>query len=210
MRFLKDNKYFFFVLAFLPFSLAYLDGPVTAWVREFHRQQTLVVSVLSLFGKAVAVALEPAIVICSLLVLAWGWHYKRRSSFELGRALLISYICSGIMVQALKHLIGRARPRLTDVVLFIGPTLKGGYDSFPSGHTTVAFCFAYALSQYLPRYRFISYALAAAAGMARIESTSHFISDVVAGAAVGVITGKLIFAYLLPRLSARGAAAAAP
>lgn len=209
MRFLKDNKFFFVVLVFLPFSLAYLDRPITAWVREFHLQQTLTVGVLSLFGKAVAVALEPAIVVCSLLVLAWGWHYRHRRSFELGRALLISYACSGILVQILKHLFGRARPRVTDAVVFIGPSLKSGFDSFPSGHTTVAFCFAYALSQYLPRHRHLWYAMAAAAGMARIESTSHFLSDVAAGAAVGVITGKVIFAYIIPRLAARDSAVTA-
>jgi undecaprenyl-diphosphatase len=161
-------------------------------------------------SKALAVAEEPVIVACSLLVLAWGWYYRRRRTFEMGRALLISYACSGILVQILKHLFGRARPRVTDAVLFTGPTLQGGYDSFPSGHTTVAFCCAYALSQYLPRHRHLWYAMAVVAGMARIESASHFFSDVAAGAAMGVITGKIIFAYVIPRLAGRDAAAAAP
>jgi undecaprenyl-diphosphatase len=76
--------------------------------------------------------------------------------------------------------------------MFIGPTLEGGYDSFPSGHVTVVFCFIYIFSQHFPRYRVIFYMFAVIVGFERVEDYSHFLSDVFAGAVVGLILGKFL------------------
>lgn len=96
---------------------------------------------------------------------------------------------------------GRARPRLTDDLVFIGPSLKGVYDSFPSGYTAVVFCLAYILSQHFPKYRFIFYIFAFMVGFERLEDISHFLSDVLAGGIVGIIVGKLLSVKLIERES---------
>lgn len=111
--------------------------------------------------------------------------------------MFIGFISSGILVQVLKHLIGRARPRITEDLLFVGPSLKGGYDSFPSGHTTVAFCLAYILSQHFPKHRFLFYIFGFMVGFERVEDLSHFSSDVLAGAIVGIIVGRLLSVRIL-------------
>jgi membrane-associated phospholipid phosphatase len=64
--------------------------------------------------------------------------------------------------------------------------------SFPSGHTATAFAFAVGLSWVFPRGRFLFYTLATLAGIQRLVSNSHWPSDVLAGAAVGLLCGCLV------------------
>jgi membrane-associated phospholipid phosphatase len=77
---------------------------------------------------------------------------------------------------------------------------SGDWDcSFPSGHTTMAFAAAsftsFVFCTYFPdsAWRFPvvigSYSLAAATGILRLASGNHFITDVLAGAALGTVIG---------------------
>lgn len=82
------------------------------------------------------------------------------------------------------------------------PTDTDWYASFPSGHTTVAFAAAtfgsvlfatyYPTSPYLVPVIAGSYAVAALTGSFRIFAGQHFLTDVLAGAAIGAACGYLI------------------
>ncbi len=190
MQFLRENKILIWCSAIFVTLLFYFDKPVAIWVRTLHDRKS------AMFVRYFDIPLYflthgSTLIIIACLFFVAGLFYGRRF-IETGKALSASFLVSGISAQVLKHLFGRARPRLTDDLIFVGPSLRGGYDSFPSGHTTVAFCFAYTLSRYFPKYRSIFYFLAIIIGISRIESTSHFSSDVVAGAAVGLILGRLL------------------
>ena len=190
MQFLRENKILIWCSAIFVTLLFYFDKPVAIWVRTLHDRKS------AMFVRYFDIPLYflthgSTLIIIACLFFVAGRFYGRRF-IETGKALSASFLVSGISAQVLKHLFGRARPRLTDDLIFVGPSLRGGYDSFPSGHTTVAFCFAYTLSRYFPKYRSIFYFLAIIIGISRIESTSHFSSDVVAGAAVGLILGRLL------------------
>jgi membrane-associated phospholipid phosphatase len=57
--------------------------------------------------------------------------------------------------------------------------------SFPSGHATLAFAAAAALSYAFPRLRFVFIPLAALTAVARVVQQAHFWSDALMGAALG-------------------------
>lgn len=74
-----------------------------------------------------------------------------------------------------------------------------GFNSFPSGHTAMAFLGAEILYQEYkhlsPWYGIGGYLAASAVGAMRIYNNRHWLSDVVAGAGVGIVSAKL--AYLI-------------
>ncbi|MEO0150421.1 MAG: phosphatase PAP2 family protein [candidate division WOR-3 bacterium] len=105
---------------------------------------------------------------------------------------LKSFLISGSTVLGLKYIFGRARPYTDEGSLsFKTFNLNNDYQSFPSGHTIIAFTTASYLSSQLNN-KFISvlsYSLAIGVGMARIYKDQHWFSDVIAGAVLGIIIG---------------------
>lgn len=195
MRFLKDNK--IVVSGLLGVAVVELvlflrfDTVVVLWAKDLHRISGAY-SILGIVDPLMNVISNGATLIAAAFLLYAIGRLKKPSLYPFGKSLLIGLLSAGISVQVLKHLIGRARPRLTDSVIFIGPSLKSGYDSFPSGHSTLAFCLAYVASRYYPRYSAAFYLFAITVALYRIDCLAHFPSDVLAGAVVGLSVGKLI------------------
>lgn len=81
-----------------------------------------------------------------------------------------------------------------------------GYTSFPSGHTAEAFASAEFLRQEYkdisPWYGYAGYAVAATTGYLRMYNNKHWLSDVVAGAGVGILSTKLAY-WLYPKIQHR-------
>lgn len=104
------------------------------------------------------------------------------------------FITSGVTEQA-KTIFGRDRPKNT------------ANDSFPSGHTSQAFCAAAITAKNLKLYRMSKtkkmainismYTLAYGTAWARVESQNHYPSDVLAGAALGNFIGIFLREILL-------------
>lgn len=63
--------------------------------------------------------------------------------------------------------------------------------SFPSGHTCLAFATAAALAIFIPRWRVGFFVIAAGVGLERLLEDAHYLSDVVAGAGLGVFAAML-------------------
>lgn len=116
-------------------------------------------------------------------------------------------VMASVAAQSLKLVTGRTRPR-------DDPDLSGddfaplsGDDGFPSGHTAAAFAFATSLGDAIQRpwARVGLYALATGTAWARVAQEAHWLSDVVAGAAVGILSAKFasgrrtIFGVRAPR-----------
>jgi membrane-associated phospholipid phosphatase len=95
----------------------------------------------------------------------------------------------------LKWVAGRRRPvagiEPFDLAPFVGgfAGLFGAEKNlcFPSGHAALAFANASALAVCLPRYRWLFYAVATLVAAERVAENAHYVSDAVAGAAVGLL-----------------------
>jgi membrane-associated phospholipid phosphatase len=92
----------------------------------------------------------------------------------------------------LKKATGRLRP---DETLDRGQWGRSG-NSFPSDHVAAIFAAAQVLSDRLPvekqALRWTAYGLAGATALARIQGNNHWLSDTVAGAALGMATGRFV------------------
>ena len=144
-------------------------------------------------------ALSGLLVVTSLLLQRRG-HGRRRDvalAHLGGRAFFVLAVnaVAGILSQVLKHLFGRARPKLIDMV---GPfhfdfmPWDATFASFPSGHSITAFCTAVALGYFMPRLRWPLLFVALLVAMSRVIIGAHYPSDVLAGAAIGVGTALLM------------------
>jgi len=97
---------------------------------------------------------------------------------------------AGLLDQVLKNLLCRARPSAAAAGAFFStfPCFPAPYAlaSFPSGHAATGFALATVLSQWYPKWTAAWLALAAVVGWSRIALGSHFPSDVLGGAVLGV------------------------
>ena len=73
----------------------------------------------------------------------------------------------------------------------LGEALDHSVQSFPSGHTATAVGLAIGLSRLYPRGKWLFSFFAVLAGMQRIQVGVHYLSDTLAGAALGCLVGAI-------------------
>lgn len=98
---------------------------------------------------------------------------------------------SWILAEASKHLFDRARPH--DSGMGIAPLVKTpSSSSFPSGHSATAAAGAISLSAAYPALAPIFAAVGLTTMFSRVYLGVHYPSDVLAGAAIGVVCAVLL------------------
>jgi undecaprenyl-diphosphatase len=112
----------------------------------------------------------------------------RRSARPFVLVLLADAAAWGLS-SAVKAVVGEHRPRGFDPLMAMPRS-----SSFPSGHAAISFACATVLSALVPRAAPAFVALAAAIAYSRLYVGVHWPLDVVAGAALGVITALLLLA----------------
>lgn len=97
-----------------------------------------------------------------------------------------SYLTSALITLATKHAVNRKRP-FADYPFIIRRADENTWLSFPSGHTSSAFCTATSLSLRYRKWYIIApaYIFATSVAWARMYQGVHYPSDVLAGAIVG-------------------------
>jgi len=162
-------------------------------------------------AKAFDAAGDPGVLVASVLMYGAGrvGHAPRlaRIGLHAGEAIVVS----GVTTSLLKAVAGRQRPYVVsgDADDFTPFHVGGGHTSFPSGHTTVAFAFASAVTADLAtgssRAAWIGgtilYGGAGLVGLARMYDDKHWASDVVLGAGIGTLAGveTVAFSRVHPR-----------
>lgn len=116
-----------------------------------------------------------------------------------GRMLIQSLVYSGTLTMGLRYLLGRTRPfssKTGSQYEFTWFQSKGDTQSFPSGHTVVAFATSTILAEQIDTWwaRAVLYPLAALTAYARVRNDMHWLSDVIFAGALGYGTSKFVIA----------------
>jgi undecaprenyl-diphosphatase len=206
----RSNVVVLFVVAAVLFLVTCViadASPLPEWEQDLSKW----------FGRApdlVAAALWPVMQLGSLWVGVVGVGLVATFVFGLRRgfAVFASGLLAWFLARVVKSVVERGRPVdfIPDIRIRDDGTSGFGY---VSGHTTVAFAAATALTPVLPRWaRVAAYVLATAVGVARMVYGVHFPLDVIGGACLGIMCAcvvELAFtlrALLRARRAVRGAA----
>jgi membrane-associated phospholipid phosphatase len=176
-----------------------LDAAEIGWMPPRGTAWLWPVRILTDFGKAAYVLWLLAAI---LVVIAIAFPLLRGTarSVMIGFGTRILFIFFAVLLpvltgEVIKDIVGRGRP-------FVGGQANAfnfshfagteAYASFPSGHATTAFAFAFAVSSVWPPARVPMLVYAALIALSRLVLLAHHPSDVVAGALVGVIGAMFV------------------
>ncbi|HEU4834272.1 MAG TPA: phosphatase PAP2 family protein [Pyrinomonadaceae bacterium] len=116
-------------------------------------------------------------------------NYRARETGLLSAEALINSAIAGTVLKGItqraRPLAGRERSEFFD-----------GGNSFPSGHSTQAWAVAAVIAseyKHRPAVKLAAYGIASAVSVARFTGHKHYLSDVLAGSALGYSIGKFVF-----------------
>ncbi len=194
-----------YVLAFCLVSCALFDRPV-AWAFKAH-----MAGEWEGFFKIVTKAGVAAVYLWPSALLAAAFFLAARRALSPGERALwrarawapgfvfLAVAGSGLTGDLIKVVAGRLRPRLlfeNGLYGFSPFSHDWAMNSFPSGHSQAVWAAMTALTILYPRHRSLALTIAVLVSLSRVATTVHYLSDVVAGAWLGV-AGALITAKLL-------------
>ena len=210
------------ILIFIILSYNFLDlGIAHYFLNHADRYRTL--------GKELSRAGESQWYFIIAILGALYFHFVKKNTLYLNRFLFLLYanIFSGLTSLILKSLFGRLRPRMLDqegmhygfslfkdlsshsfeqVQLHLTHLAHSfsNYTSFPSGHSTTTFTIFTYLALLFPKYSYLWLMIAVLVAGGRVIATAHYLSDVVAGATLGIMTTLYIYKKMKHKLQLKG------
>jgi undecaprenyl-diphosphatase len=128
--------------------------------------------------------------------IAWWRGSKKWTRIFL--AMLAALAMAGIVGHGIKIATGRARPSVKTEHVWNGPSLSSKYHAFPSGHMAASTAFFAVLLLANWRIGIFCLPIPLLIGFARMYIAAHYLSDVVCGAVLGILSALLVWHCLLP------------
>lgn len=186
-------------------AFGFSDEPVQKYVLDLRNRNPSIGKV----SKFVTNTGGPYEVITLSLMAGYGIIFKKEKFKTTSLLASQSYITSGVFMTLIKGLTGRQRPfvyhpnQVEAEPKFHGPFHSPFVDingkkigsSFPSGHTAGAFAAATVFAKEYrnkPWVKVLAYGSASLIGASRITENKHWVSDVLAGAALGFFSGNQV------------------
>lgn len=139
---------------------------------------------------------QPQMRILCAGVIAWGLYRGDKKLARTGVRMLAAHSVATGMKTVIKHRVDRTRPTLLveegRYDMAPGDSHEHDESSFPSGHTAGAVAVAAAVAHEYPAAAPAAYAAAAAVAVMQIPRCKHYVSDVGAGAVVGVVAAASV------------------
>jgi hypothetical protein len=167
------------------------DQAVRKYTRNHHNQQTndFFSDYIDPLGDG-----RYGAAICGLFYFG-GKIFDNQRAKETGIMGIESMAVAGALSSIGKLLIGRERPKKNKGAFYYqGVNSKSYKSSLPSGHTTMAFSLASVIAEQYENILIdiLAYGAASAVGFQRVYDDDHWLSDVAAGAILGIVVGKTI------------------
>lgn len=131
-----------------------------------------------------------------------GPHLALIEMVQLYAFIFVGVGLPGLISNLIKRLIGRGRPHLLDEaghLSFENVFNDWAYQSFPSGHSTTAFAFAFVVGFLSRRWFLPLLAIAAVVGVSRVAVGAHYPTDVLGGIVVGTLGAYAVRAFFAAR-----------
>jgi membrane-associated phospholipid phosphatase len=181
-----------------------------AAIRYVHGSQDAIIVFMAYItdiGKSQWYLVPAGLIFLSVGLLDWsrkGMRGKARLSVLFGQAAYVfsAIALSGIFVNIVKVMFGRARPRLIDEVgaYYFDPFTFGYVNaSFPSGHSTTVGAIVGILMIWYPRWSLVTIELGLFFAATRIAAAAHYPSDVATGFLTGIFFSIVIARWLASR-----------
>ncbi|MEW6332695.1 MAG: phosphatase PAP2 family protein [Thermodesulfobacteriota bacterium] len=181
-------------LLFILISFGFIDLPLARFFRSQSQE------IRDLFEWITKAGIStPYLVVSGALIVFYRWIGKNRRLADRALLLFSGIALSGIVVNIIKFLVGRLRPKMFfEQGLYGFEPLRIGYEfgSMPSGHATTVFAVATTCSIYWPKYRIHFLLFATVVSLSRLVLNAHYLGDVFAGACLGMTTVILIKRYI--------------
>ncbi|MDE1146041.1 MAG: phosphatase PAP2 family protein [Azospirillaceae bacterium] len=179
--------------------MLWLDRPFTLWAATLPAEVKALSHRLTVAGDSLYSLVPLGLAVIALATAraqAEGTQRQRLGQWlAMAAFVFLAVALSGLMVDAIKAVVGRPRPVLfLSQGIFLPQPFHMGfrYYSFPSGHADTLVSLALSVGMLWPRAKAPLLALALALATTRLWVGAHYPSDVLAGAAVAVvITGLL-------------------
>ncbi len=217
----SKTQYLFFILTMIVsiiFSYYYIDRDVSMYFIQHADTYKQI-------GKTVSTMGESHWYIATAIFGALYFTYVKKNAIYQQRFLFLLYIniFSGLVSLISKMLFGRLRPwklengengfgfliaqnpdftLLENIKYQIDMTIQNSthYTSFPSGHTTTSMALFTYMMIFFPRYIYLWLSITIVSLASRILANDHFISDLMAGTLVGVISTLYIYSKMKDKI----------
>ncbi len=125
----------------------------------------------------------------------YGLIADNSSVRKLAVKIVEATLFAGSITLVSKVVVGRGRPYKQDCQYYTNPfSFDNDYNSFPSGHTTLAFAYSTVMANEVDNifWKIGWFTAAGLVGYARAYHNQHWFSDVVMGAAIGYFSGEFV------------------
>ncbi len=206
------------MIALIFFSYFYVDRSVSMYFIEHA-------DTYKKFGKTMSMLGESHWYIGAALLGALYYGFVNKNKIYTQRFLFLLYIniFSGLISVILKMFFGRLRPWKLEnggndfgFLFFQNPDFtfmqnlhyqltmlsqnSTHYTSFPSGHTTTSMAVFTYMSILFPKYIYVWLSITVVGVGSRILANDHFVSDVLAGAMLGILSTLYIYSKMKDKI----------
>jgi membrane-associated phospholipid phosphatase len=185
---LRFNIYFFVILFALPATVFSQNADIDI-LKPINKNES---AFKNTYFKLNADATTPLSIGIPAGLAITGFMLHDRKMKQDALYMGAAFLASTLVTKSVKHIVNRQRPFATYPFIVKRADSETGL-SFPSGHTSAAFCTATSLSLRYRKWYVIApaYIFATSVGWARMYQGVHYPGDVLAGALTGAASAWL-------------------